>query len=300
MVFIPLARLYYLFREEYLKRVFLLIFFISLSILYLSIFDSKNSRKLKDKISFFENLELKKIILILFLISFFFFNLSLLFALKNGLIYLGDEPHYLLISHSIIFDRDLNLRNNYLNLDYKIFYPGELGFHAHYGKKGDSYWFSFHLPGLPFFLIPFYWVSLKFPFLLNYLPRVFIAFFAVFCGIQLFLLLLQLGISRFNSFLIWIIFSLTSPFLFFSFHIYPEPISLALSIYILRKFLNLNFKTADNIFIPLSFLIFPWLGAKYILVAIPILFFGLYFSIKKKTGIKMILLSFFSFTVSYF
>jgi len=212
---------------------------------------------------------------------------------------LGDEPHYLLITHSIIFDRDVNLRNNYLNMDYKKFYPGELGFHAHYGKKGEDYWYSFHLPGLSFLLIPFYWLSLKFPFLINYLPRSFITIVISFSGIQLFLLLSQSGISRFNSFLVWFLYSFTSPILFFSFHIYPEPISLAISLYLIRKFIFLNFKKLDFLFIPLSFFLFPWLGAKYILIAIPIIILGFYFSFNQKRSLKIILLSFLSLSVSY-
>lgn len=242
---------------------------------------------------------MKKFVIFLFTTSLFLYNLALIFSLKNGLVYLGDEPHYLLISHSIIFDRDLNLRNNYLNLDYKHFYPGDLGFHAHYGKKGENYWYSFHLPGLPIILIPAYWISLKFPLLINYLPRAFITIAIAFSGIQLFLLLIQIGISKFNSFLTWVFYSFTSPILFFSFHIYPEPLSLAISFYLIRKFIFLNFKEIDCFFIPASIFLLPWLGAKYILVALPIVFLGLYFSLKKKNSLKMFFLSIISLSISY-
>lgn len=242
---------------------------------------------------------MKKLLIFLFLSSFLLYNLALIISLKNGLVYLGDEPHYLLISHSLIFDKDVNLRNNYLNCDYKKFYHGNLGFHAYYGKKGEDYWYSFHLPGLPFFLVPFYWVSFKFPFLINYLPRAFITIAISFSGLQLFLFLYQLGISKFNSFLVWFFYSCSSPILFFSYHIYPEPLFIAMSFYLIRKFIFLNFKKLDWFFIPLLLFLIPWLGAKYIIVAVPIIILGLYFSLMHKHSLNLIILSFSSLAISY-
>lgn len=288
-----------MYKEEFCQRIFILLAIILILFIYLYIFRFENLEKAKKIIGNFERLSLKKILILLFLISLLIFNFSLLFSLKNGLVYLGDEPHYLLISHSIIVDKDVNLRNNYLNIDYKRFYPGELGFHAHYGKKGENYWYSFHLPGLPFLLIPSYWLSLKFPFLINYLPRAFITAVISFSGLQFFLLLHQLGISKFNSFLVWLLCSFISPVLFFSFHIYPEPISLSLSFYLIRKFIFLNFKKLDWLFIPLSFFLFPWLGAKYILIASPIIVFGFYSSLKQKSSLKIVLFSLLSLLISY-
>ncbi len=148
-------------------------------------------------------------------------------------------------------------------------------------------------------MIPFYWLSLKFPFLINYLPRAFITILISFSGIQLFLLLYQLGISKFNSFFVWFLYSFTSPILFFSFHIYPETISLAISLYLIRKFIFLNFKKFDFLFIPLSFFLFPWLGAKYILIALPIIILGFYFPLNQKKSLKIIFLSFLSLSISY-
>lgn len=288
-----------MYKEEFCQRIFILLAIILILFIYLYIFRFENLERAKKIIGNFERLSLKKILILLFLISLLIFNFSLLFSLKNGLVYLGDEPHYLLISHSIIVDKDVNLRNNYLNIDYKRFYPGELGFHARYGKKGENYWYSFHLPGLPFLLIPSYWLSLKFPLLTNYLPRAFITAVISFSGLQFFLLLHQLGISKFNSFLVWLICSFISPVLFFSFHIYPEPISLSLSFYLIRKFIFLNFKKLDWLFIPLSFFLFPWLGAKYILIASPIIVFGFYSSLKQKSSLKIVLFSLLSLLISY-
>lgn len=38
----------------------------------------------------------------------------------------GDEPHYLVTALSLVKDHDLSLQNNYLNRQYRAFYPGEL------------------------------------------------------------------------------------------------------------------------------------------------------------------------------
>lgn len=68
----------------------------------------------------------------------------------------GDEPHYLLITKSLIQDGDINLRNNYQNKDYLEFYPGPLNVHAFPGKKGREYLYSQHFPGLSVLLLPFF------------------------------------------------------------------------------------------------------------------------------------------------
>ena len=65
----------------------------------------------------------------------------------------GDEPHYLLIAHSLLVDHDLKVANNYEHGDYLTYYPGRLW--PHYGRPGrDGSMYSLHAPGLPVLIAP--------------------------------------------------------------------------------------------------------------------------------------------------
>ena len=67
----------------------------------------------------------------------------------------GDEPHYLVLTHSLLADQDLRIENNHQNRDYWEFHPGDLP--MHYLARGrDGVVYSIHLPGLPALLLPAY------------------------------------------------------------------------------------------------------------------------------------------------
>ena len=70
--------------------------------------------------------------------------------------FVGDEPHYLLIAHSLCYDHDADLKNNYDAHDYASFYPYPvLESHGH-DYRGDGVLHSQHNVGLPFLLaIPY-------------------------------------------------------------------------------------------------------------------------------------------------
>ena len=68
----------------------------------------------------------------------------------------GDEPHYLLITHSLWHDHDTNLYNNYENRDYEAFFWYDLS-PAWGDQVSDTEIYSYrHKGGFPHFLIPGY------------------------------------------------------------------------------------------------------------------------------------------------
>jgi hypothetical protein len=70
----------------------------------------------------------------------------------------GDEPHYLVIAHSLLADRDLQIENNHRQLDYRGFYPGPLPPDSiQRGQNGEIY--PNKAPGLPALLMPAYRVG---------------------------------------------------------------------------------------------------------------------------------------------
>jgi hypothetical protein len=67
----------------------------------------------------------------------------------------GDEPHYLVITQSLLLDRDLRIENNHVRGDYRAYYGGALA--PHYMRRGiDGEIYSIHAPGLPLLLAPAY------------------------------------------------------------------------------------------------------------------------------------------------
>src|SRR5262245_66306707 len=66
----------------------------------------------------------------------------------------GDEPHYLIITQSLLKDHDLKIENNHRDGDYHAYFAGELpkpDFRRR-GRDGEIY--SIHAPGLPAIVAP--------------------------------------------------------------------------------------------------------------------------------------------------
>jgi hypothetical protein len=65
----------------------------------------------------------------------------------------GDEPHYLVITQSLLSDGDLKIENNHKRGDYRAYWGGDLPPHViRRGRDGEMY--SIHAPGLPAIVLP--------------------------------------------------------------------------------------------------------------------------------------------------
>lgn len=71
----------------------------------------------------------------------------------------GDEPHYLIITQSLLKDHDLRIENNHRNGDYHAYFAGELPKpdYRRRGRNGEIY--SIHAPGLPALVAPAFAVA---------------------------------------------------------------------------------------------------------------------------------------------
>ncbi len=89
------------------------------------------------------------------------FAVSLVLYLALGLLHArqvgpgGDEPHYLVITHSLLVDQDLAIENNHRLEHYRAFFDGYLP--PHYLRRGlGGVIYSVHAPGLAALVLPAY------------------------------------------------------------------------------------------------------------------------------------------------
>ncbi len=71
---------------------------------------------------------------------------------------IGDEPHYLIIAQSLLYDRDVQIENNHARNDHHAYFPGPLRpDFVRRGKNGAIY--SIHSPGLPALVAPVFLIG---------------------------------------------------------------------------------------------------------------------------------------------
>lgn len=180
----------------------------------------------------------------------------------------GDEPHYLLIAHSIVFDGDIDLRNNYLEKHYAGFYSGDLpDYHVKGGRYGE--WYPSHDIGLPLLIALGYWLGGRRLAVLSLFP------IALLLAINVFKLSWEISRDKRAAFLSWAIVFTTPPVLLYVFQLFPEIVAALVVVYALRTIRSapeIGGWTALMVGFGLGYL--PWLHMRYTaLTAILVFFF---------------------------
>lgn len=218
---------------------------------------------------------------------FFFIPLFVYVTLASGVIFppqpvTGDEPHYLIITQSLLKDGDINLHNNYHDRDYLAFYPGDLEPHAYQGKRGDLFLYSKHFPALPVLLVPAYYLGeivgrqvADGPDQLQLRRRV-----LVFCsrlplcllmalfGVLFFLVVFDITQRRGVSVLAWALFCFTIPIIFYSHLIYAEIPAALITLFVIRNgVLKRVTKTWPLFLTGAGIALLPWFGLKFLVLS---------------------------------
>jgi len=218
----------------------------------------------------FQRLGLRRRSAVIFLVCELVFVLASAVIADKGIRLVGDEPHYLVIAHSLARDRDLNVFNQYARDEYREFTAHRLRPHARVGQ-GFKRWFSFHLPGLSFTLAPFFLLRLPAP-LLVFLIRCYLGLFASLLAVLIHSFCLRLWGRRNLALLVTLFVIFTGPIFFMSFHIFAEVQALLLillSLYLLLgtreatplKTLLAGFFLGLSVFWGMKYLIFSILYA---------------------------------------
>jgi hypothetical protein len=292
LALVPVLPVFYLDSTDLLARS--IIFFISilLAIFYLKAtalypFIQKKDFPLRhfgEKISSFS---LNKKLVILFIISLVLYNAGSVLLTSSGQTFAGDEPHYLLISHSLLHDGDVDLSNNYANQDYQKTMLADVKIRSHTAPR-TAQKYSFHSPGISILLLPFYALGSLFQGkLLVFFIRLGMSVFGAFLGLQIYLFCLQEWKKEKLALWIWFLYGFSAPVFFYSLHVYPEIIIALFSLIIFRLLrFSPSLSKSKLVLIGLLLSCFIWFPAiKYIFIVIPLFIYSLWMLLKKfKTG----------------
>jgi len=216
----------------------------------------------------------------IWLLAFLVFALTAVVFHARGIQLSGDEPHYLMMSQSLVEDGDLDLKNNLQQKTYLAYLPVELRFH---GLVHDGKYHSFHLPGISFLMVPGFFL---FRLLNGAVPaplffRLCAAFLGAFFALGLWQALRTLLPDHDNS-MPFVFFLTTFPLVFHAVHLYPELPAATLMIYAYLFSQGQRSRGRDSSpeggkhpprhwhqdFLPGLLLAFiPWLHLKYVLPA---------------------------------
>ncbi len=133
----------------------------------------------------------------------------------------GDEPHYLVITQSLLRDGDLRIENNHRRGDYREYFAGDLRPDViRPGRNGAIY--SIHAPGLPALVLPAFAVA-------GY-PGVIVFLIAVSAAASGLVWWLAWTVTRSISaaWFGWAAVALSAPYLLHTFTVYPDGIGAVL------------------------------------------------------------------------
>lgn len=127
----------------------------------------------------------------------------------------GDEPHYLVITQSLLLDGDLRIENNHTRGDYLAYFTGRL--RPDFMRRGaDAQIYSIHSPGVSALLLPAFALA-------GYPGAVgTIVLLAALASAVTWHAAWLLSASSAGAWLGWAAVFVTSPFLFHAFTIYPD------------------------------------------------------------------------------
>ncbi len=181
----------------------------------------------------------------------------------------GDEPYYLLVTHSLAFDLDADLGNNYANEDWRRFIerpiepqPGDPR-----GAGGQVY--SRHNLLLPLVLAPFYRLA--------GLSGVLAAMAAMAAATAWMILRLAHRVAPKRSrgaLFAYLVFAFTPPFLLYSQQVWievPAALLVTLAVDRLLRARQLGFRRRDIVFFALALAAMPLLKLRLALLALPLL-----------------------------
>jgi hypothetical protein len=286
----PLLLADYLDRGDLQTRLSWLGIFILAAVVYLKVAEKPEARSghapwLKERLARFLKKPVRRRLVVMGMAAFLIYATGAYLLVREGTAFSGDEPNYLMTAHSLVYDRDINVYNNYLHKDYFHFIPEKenpgfkLDIYAQQGKRGPGHNYPINLPGISVLMAPFYAVAQSFgdTWARTFILRGSLIIWAVLLGLQLYLLARDLWKREGLALGLWALYSFSTPVLFYAIHLYPEiPIAL-FSVYIYRMVRSgrtLPTRRLAGMGVLLG--TFFWFGLKYNMIFWPLLAVSVY------------------------
>lgn len=194
---------------------------------------------------------------LLMLSSLVFFSCACLTGLVDSPT--GDEPHYLVISQTLLIYHSLDVDLDYAHGDYHSFYGGPLvpAHHVSLNTWGEP--LPLHSIGAPIlWLLPFALAG-------RLGTLLFMALISVFTIANIYLLLLALGIRRKYAFFTCVGIILASPIWVFSHQNFVEPIAAMLCVYVIRVLFQERLRVPDLLGASFALSLLPLLHSRFAL-----------------------------------
>lgn len=177
----------------------------------------------------------------------------------------GDEPHYLLVAHSVVTDGDIRVGNNYEEKDFLAFFIlSDVDIHAAKGRDGELY--PLRGVGFSLLLAPAYLIGGRagVVFFLNLIAALLAANFYLLCY--------EVTRSKIAGLLGCPLIFLTPLVSLHAFMIYPEMVGALLLILGLRGLRSAAMgegasPVRDWLLVGLSIALLPWLSARFIFLS---------------------------------
>ena len=172
----------------------------------------------------------------------------------------GDEPHYLVIAQSLIRDGDIRIENNHLRGDYREYFNAPL--RPHYLRRGaNGQIYSIHAPGLPTVVAPAYAIF-GYPGVVAFLSLI-AAIGSALIWRASFLLTGSTSAAWFG----WAAGSLTVPFTFQAFSVYPDGLGATLVLFAALPLLEARVSTSRWLVVGGVLGLLPWLHTRFAVIA---------------------------------
>jgi hypothetical protein len=173
----------------------------------------------------------------------------------------GDEPHYLIITQSLLEDGDLQIENNHRQRDYRAYSTISLkpDYRAR-GKNGAIY--SIHAPGLPLLVAPFF-AAFGYPGVVGAL----IVLSAIASGLAWFVAW-QVTRNQAASWFGWAGVSLSVPYFFLAGTVFPDGPAAALVLAGIVPLVSARARQPRWLFaVGAALAMLPWLHARFAMLA---------------------------------
>jgi hypothetical protein len=204
----------------------------------------------------------KRHFLLLLLFCGFLYTATSIWYVEHGVLPEGDEPHYLILSQTMLKYHSLDVMQDYTHKDYLQFFPIILYPHVATTVRGEI--LSTHGIGGPLlWLLPFA--------LLGRLGVVlFITLLSILTIANIYLFLKTMGISARYSFVVSLAYTLASPIYLYSHMTFIDMIATCICIYAMRKVVQQKRSVADLLISSLLLGLLVWLHARFLVIEGPL------------------------------